>query len=323
LKDEYAGKRIKCPKCAAVMSVPEADTYDIDEPAQASPTRPPPIGPAGMAYGAPGRPNPLGYAAPPLTGSGVFDRNRFLMRQKMIAINQRYTVTDDNERPLLFVLRKTHILQSLAAILGAIVTFGLVIGIFFGIGAAIGSGLSDQKMSNNVSGIFAVIGFLLAIPACILVAILISPKRHIQFFRDEAYTAQLLEVLQDSKWQIIIATYTLLDEKGELLAKFKKNYLYNFFRKQWEVLAPDGTRIVLAKEDSIILSLLRRFLGSFYGLLRTNFIILRGEEVIGEFNRKFTIVDRYVLDMTGDPRRTLDRRIALALGVMLDTGEQR
>ena len=45
--------------------------------------------------------------------------------------------------------------------------------------------------------------------------------------------------------------------------------------------------------------------------------------MIGEFNRKFTILDRYVLDMTADPAHELDRRIALALGVMLDTGERR
>ena len=49
----------------------------------------------------------------------------------------------------------------------------------------------------------------------------------------------------------------------------------------------------------------------------------RGESVIGEFNRKLTVLDRYVLDMSADPQHTVDRRIALALGVMLDTGERR
>ena len=78
-----------------------------------------------------------------------------------------------------------------------------------------------------------------------------------------------------------------------------------------------------------MLALLRRVLGplfgSFFGLLRTNFIILRadGEDVVGEFNRKFTILDRYALDLKADAARTLDRRVALALGVMLDTGERR
>jgi hypothetical protein len=45
--------------------------------------------------------------------------------------------------------------------------------------------------------------------------------------------------------------------------------------------------------------------------------------VIGEFNRKFTILDRYVLDMTSDSQHNVDRRIAIAMAVMLDTGELR
>ena len=40
-----------------------------------------------------------------------------------------------------------------------------------------------------------------------------------------------------------------------------------------------------------------------------------GEEVVGQFNRKFTIVDRYVLDMSPDQMKSIDRRTALALGV--------
>jgi hypothetical protein len=81
----------------------------------------------------------------------------------------------------------------------------------------------------------------------------------------------------------------------------------------------------VAREDSIILSLLRRLLGPLFGFLRTNFIIQAqgSEDVLGEFKRKFTILDRYVLDMSADPQRTVDRRVALALGVMLDTGERR
>jgi hypothetical protein len=54
-------------------------------------------------------------------------------------------------------------------------------------------------------------------------------------------------------------------------------------------------------------------------------LLVRGsdEAVLGEFNRKFTLFDRYVLDLSADPDRAFDRRVALALGVMLDTGERR
>ena len=95
-------------------------------------------------------------------------------------------------------------------------------------------------------------------------------------------------------------------------------------RKRWYVETAAGQVIALAIEDSIVLSLLRRVLGSLFGLLRTNFVLVHPDgRVLGEFNRKFTLLDRYVLDLTADPERHLDRRVALALGVMLDTGERR
>ena len=83
--------------------------------------------------------------------------------------------------------------------------------------------------------------------------------------------------------------------------------------------------LLVAKEDSIILSLLRRVLGPLSGLLRTNFVLLHrnGTTRLGEFQWKATILDRYALDLTPDRTRRLDRRVALALGVMLDTGERR
>ena len=88
---------------------------------------------------------------------------------------------------------------------------------------------------------------------------------------------------------------------------------------------PGGEPLALAIEDSIVLSLLRRVIGTFFGFLRTNFVLIRGRdaEIFGEFNRKFTLLDRYVLDLSGDTARTFDRRVAVALGVMLDTGERR
>jgi hypothetical protein len=60
-------------------------------------------------------------------------------------------------------------------------------------------------------------------------------------------------------------------------------------------------------------------------LVLLNFVLCRGEtdEVLGEFNKKFSLRDRYVLDLTADKSRFLDRRIALAVGVLLDTGERR
>jgi hypothetical protein len=150
---------------------------------------------------------------------------------------------------------------------------------------------------------------------------LLAKKRHIHFYRDDSKNELLLEVLQDQKLAFLTHTYTVNEPGGRTLARLSKNLLTDIFRKQWNVWAPDGRRVWEATEDSVILALVRRFLTRLVPLC---FIFrLPGGQVVGEFNRKFTILDRYVLDLSLDVDRTLDRRVAVAMGVMLDTGERR
>ena len=70
--------------------------------------------------------------------------------------------------------------------------------------------------------------------------------------------------------------------------------------------------------------LLRQFGSRMFGALKTNFILLQGEteNVIGEFNRKINILNRYALDLKADPTQSLDRRVAVAIGVILDMDEK-
>ncbi len=283
LKDEFAGKLVKCPQCGRENRVP--------------------AGAAGV---------PVQVQADP-----VFDRDIFLLRQQMLRISEKYDVADEKGTNIIYIERPAHLARNLgAALLGLLA--GTVVGLALG-------ALSDALKGTVLEPILAVGAFLFGIATFISVAVSLSAKRHVTFYRDASKRDRLLEVLQDKKWQPITATYTVRDFRGKPLARFAKNILYNFIRKRWYVYGPDQAVLYIAKEDSVILSLLRRFLGPMLGVLRTNFIILRpeSEDVIGEFKRKFTILDRYVLDMSGDPQRLMDRRIALALGVMLDTGERR
>ncbi len=278
LKDEFAGRLVKCPQCGRENRVP---------------------------------------AAAAAAGTGAFDRDVFLLRQQILKISEKYDVCDEQGNKIVFVERPAHFLQNFGALLAGIAAASIFSGAF--------GMLADAFRGHTLEDIcvaIAVIGFL---PILVFVAVRLSAKRHVTFYGDQTKREKLLEILQDKKWQPITATYTVRDAHGQTIALLWKNYLYNAFRKRWYVKAPDGTLRFMAKEDSIILSLLRRVIGPMLGLLRTNFIIVRGDsdDVIGEFNRKFTILDRHALDLKADPARTLDRRIALALGVMLDTGERR
>lgn len=278
LKDEYAGKSVKCPNCGTVNVAP---------------------------------------AAAPPAADPAFNRDKFLLRQKAMAIKEKYYVWDEGGNVILYVERPTHLFRGLVAAFAGIAA-AIVVAVVLGAAA----GAAGNGALGSILALLAGVG---AVVALVAVAVRLSPKRHVTFYRDDTKRERLLEVLQDQKVQLITATYTIRDPKANVLARLHKNYLYNIFRKRWQCLAPSGTLLCVAMEDSIILSLLRRLLGPFFGLLRTNFIILRGssQSVVGEFNRKMTLLDRYVLDLARDPRRQLDRRIMLALGVMLDTGERR
>jgi hypothetical protein len=278
LKDEFARKSVKCPKCGAVKIAPVAATQGADP---------------------------------------AFARDKFLLRQKAMAINQKYYVWDEAGKSILFVERPTYMLRGIIALLGGLAA-GLIV--LVGVGA-----LANLAGEGALSDALIVVAGLGAFVAMLAVMIALSPKRHVTFYRDDTKSVKLAEILQDSKVQFLKATYTVLDHRSLIIARFQKPYIYNLFRKRWDCLTPTGSLICVAREDSIVLSLLRRVLGPFFGLLRTNFVILSGssDQVVGEFNRKMTLLDRYVLDLSGDSARRLDRRTMLALGVMLDTGERR
>ncbi|MEX2157695.1 MAG: hypothetical protein WD773_12750 [Gemmatimonadales bacterium] len=248
----------------------------------------------------------------------VFDRDIFLLRQQLLKISAKYDVGDEQGNNIIFVERPAHFLRNFGALLAAVI-------VWFG-GVALLVTLVEMLPAQGAArGVTSLIGMLAIFIGAPALGIALSAKRHVTFYRDQSKRARLLDILQDKKFQPLTMTYTVRDVRSKPLARLAKNWLYNLIRKRWYVYAPDGDLLYVAKEDSVILSLLRRFLGPLFGLLRTNFIILPAgtEDVIGEFKRKFTILDRYVLDMTGDPQRSMDRRIALALGVMLDTGERR
>lgn len=284
LKDELAGKLVKCPECGEEIRVPGGASASISVKYQG-------LDPA-------------------------FQRKKYLLRQKHMAISEKYYVWDEAGAMLLFVQRPVHFVRSCLALLGGMAALAVI---------AAGVIALGSMLEKDAAPWVMVPGIILAVAAMITVIILLAPKRHVYFYRDDTAKELLLKVDQDQKFAPIVATYTVRDPAGNVLAKLRKNYVYNIFRKRWYVLAPDGAVLCMIKEDSILLSLLRRVLGPAFGLLRTNFIYLKGDtdQLIGEFNRKMTLLDRYVLDLSHDFEGHLDPRIAVAAGVMLDTGERR
>jgi uncharacterized protein YxjI len=151
-------------------------------------------------------------------------------------------------------------------------------------------------------------------------------KAHIGIYEDDTRRRKLLTVRQDSAWAIINLSFTLLDEAEQTIATFKRQGWMSILRRQWKIYDAHGREIAEAVEDSWAKAIMRRvpildIIGDF---LRTNFIITRpGGEVVAEFIRRLSLTDKYMMDLTKDRTRTFDRRIAVALAVLLDNAESR
>ncbi|HEX2780854.1 MAG TPA: hypothetical protein VHM30_15240 [Gemmatimonadaceae bacterium] len=283
LRDEFAGRMVECPRCGASGQAPAAGVPFTPE-SQADP---------------------------------VFDRDLFLLNQKALALNEKYYVADESGQKIAFIERPLNFLRNIAAIAAMFGTLMVLVVASVSISEALPKGAAQL--------VALLIGLAGAGAGAIFVLARTIPKRHVTFYRDDRKTEKLLMVEQEKAMQWLEATFTVRDAKGKPIGRFTKNYLWDIFRKRWNVTDARGRTVCIAKEDSVILALLRRFMGPMYGLLRTNFVFLRpsDDKVFGEFQRKLTILDRYALDLREDKQRELDRRLALALGVMLDTGERR
>ena len=159
-------------------------------------------------------------------------------------------------------------------------------------------------------------------------------KRTIAIFDDDSKQSQVLKLEQEHYWEIFRREYRLFDSAGELIAAFSRNNIASLFRRGWDILDPNGKLIGRAREDSVGLAIVRRvidfipFVNLLGGIIKTDFHLFRVDEAgnetkIGSFDRKLSIFDKYVLDLSDDPERSLDRRTALALGILLDTAEKR
>ena len=282
LKDEFAGKMVKCPSCGTVSRAPAKLT-------------------------------PQSQADP------AFDRDVFLLRQKALSIKERYAVFDESGNQIIYVVRPAHFFRNFMALVTAI---GAAV-LFFS-AASTAAESARQAGWTGVSNALIIVTVIGAWTVLIVTGVTLSKKRHISFHRGAEEGEKLLEVKQDKKFELFTTTFTIRDAKNRALGRLKKNMFSNILRRKWRLFSPSGHMILLAQEDSLILSLLRRVLGPLYGLLRTNFVFVDSQQRhMGEFQRKATILDRYVLDMKADTNRRIDRRMALALGVILDTGERR
>jgi hypothetical protein len=151
-------------------------------------------------------------------------------------------------------------------------------------------------------------------------------KEDIRFYGDEAETRELFRIKARSVLDLGGSRYDVLageERIGFLRHKFKESLL----RTTWHIGGPDEEEVAVARERSLFGAIARRGVDFLpYGLyvpIPYNFDFLIDGKDVGGMDRQFKLRDEYVLDLSGDPEKTIDRRVAIAMAIGLDALQNR
>jgi uncharacterized protein YxjI len=156
-------------------------------------------------------------------------------------------------------------------------------------------------------------------------------KEDIRFYTDQSKQHELMRIKARQRFDPI-ARYDVTDAQGGRVGGIQKVFGASLLRSTYALFDPQGGEVARASEKSLLVALVRRlvgfvpYLGDFADWLPIpyHFEFKRGDSVLGTHSRQaFKFRDTYTIDMSGDPDRTLDRRLVLAIAVGMDALQAR
>jgi hypothetical protein len=143
-------------------------------------------------------------------------------------------------------------------------------------------------------------------------------KEDLRLYTDESKTT---EVLRIAARQVIDfgATYDVIDSAtNAAVGSLRRKGLASMVRDQWLLLDAEGREFATLVEDSTGLALLRRFVELAATLFPQKHHIEMGGQTVASFQQRFNpFILKIDVDLSADPQRRLDRRLALAAAILL------
>jgi uncharacterized protein YxjI len=156
-------------------------------------------------------------------------------------------------------------------------------------------------------------------------------KEDIRFYSDSSKTVELMRIKARQRFDPR-ARYDITDQNGYKIGEIQKVFGESLFRSTYRLYDAHGNETAKVTENSLAIALIRRlvgfvpYIGNYANWLPIpyHFVFLRGEHELGTNRRRlFKIRDIYDIDLTGDPERTVDRRLVLAAVVGQDALQAR
>jgi uncharacterized protein YxjI len=156
-------------------------------------------------------------------------------------------------------------------------------------------------------------------------------KEDIRFYEDKSKAVELLRINARQRFDPR-ARYDVTAANGEKIGEIQKAFGQSLIRSTYKLYDSGGAETAIARERNLVVALFRRlvgfvpFIGNFADWLPIpyHFEFRRDGQVLGTHTRKaFKIGDTYTIDFSGDPNRTVDRRLILAIAVGMDALQAR
>jgi uncharacterized protein YxjI len=168
-------------------------------------------------------------------------------------------------------------------------------------------------------------------PICFVEQKRFAFKEDIRFYTDDSKREELMRIKARQRFDPR-ARYDVTDAAGKKIGEIQKVFGASLLRSTYTMYGPDGEEVATASEKSLAVALFRRavgfvpYVGDFADFLPIpyHFDFKHGDRVLGTHTRQaFKVRDVYTIDMSGDPERTLDRRLVLAIAVGMDALQAR
>ncbi len=248
--------------------------------------------------------------------------DKYQIQQPYIQIlKEGYAITsEDGSEHYSAVRPKRHFKSLLAkfagilmAIVGAVLFSYLVFGVF-----------KFKSSSSQILSVLAGLGFFASVAlGYILTVKLLMPLRITTLHKGDTGNlgAKVFSVAPSSGVFFFNHEYYLKDGHDKPVIVFKRPYLNSLLQTKWHAYDMHGKYLFTAKEDNLILSILRRYLWGLYRFIPMHFHISKGSgKPFGSFKRRWSLRDKYSLEFS--PKHA-QGWVVLAAAILLDTGEAR
>jgi hypothetical protein len=145
-------------------------------------------------------------------------------------------------------------------------------------------------------------------------------KCNLRIFSDEKKQQEVMSITTKQLFDFAAAYEVVDTATGKNIGGFKRKGFKSILRDEWIVTDADDNEIGVIQEDSLLLALMRRFLTNL--IPQKYEIVIDGATVCTLRHHPNPFSSKLTVDHTPDEySKSLDRRMALAAGILLCTVE--